>query len=105
MFFETNGLTLALGAGIGRLFGLPKGFSVLSASAPTRSAAMPAWRTAMRASDIAWPSSGARSASTWVVVSTFSRMSEMAFWFLSLSSSVMPSRRTLVGMSTRSHEN
>ena len=49
---------------------------------------MPALRTAMRASAMASARSGARSASTSVVLSTFSRMSEIAFWFLSLSNSV-----------------
>ena len=56
---------------------------VLSARKPTRCAAMPALRAAMRASPIASARSGARSASTSVVLSTFSRMSEIEFWFRS----------------------
>ena len=53
----------------------------------------PALRAAIRASRIVSAISGARSASTRVVRSTFSRMSEMAFWLRSLSSSVRRSVR------------
>ena len=66
---------------------------VLSARTPNFWAAIPALRAAIRASPIASARSGARSASTFVVRSRFSRMSAIEFWFLSLSNSVSRSVR------------